>query len=631
VSSSAGPIALPTWYACFPATNLAALPDGARRVGPLAIVRPSEGVVIATFGRADEPGVVLFDGYLFERRALRASLELDGGATDAQIAAAAYERWGEAAFDRLDGSYLLAIWDPRTARLLLGHDALGHHPVYYATASGTLLFGTNVLAIAHSGYVTRRVNRVSLVLSALTKWPAPGQTFFEDVRRLTPGRFLRVALDLSIHEHTYFSPWLEDGEPEMTAAEVREQFEPALTDALARCMELHPEGIMLSGGLDSVTIAALAAEYSTAHGTPLITAVSGRSGDGVSLEGGEEPMQTATTSALGMRHIVMMEAEWTAGRNDIEMSLDVVPELPGPSRIYWVGSYMAFYRRTAAQQVRVLLTGSGGDNWVSVGNAYAAESMRRLRLGQLTRFVRSYTDTGGLSMRAAAETLLWSGGMRVLLDAWAAKLMPDVKSQYHRRRAGAALPDWLCPDLELREAVRNTLLAERPASLTGTGKVPASFYRQEQRSVVNPYFVYEFELGSHIEAACGLRLLSPYHDRRLVRFLNAVPPEVLLDGARYKGLLRPVADRRLPELDLGSQRKAYGPGVIEAHRRNLWDGVSAAWPTCRDFSRLAALGVIDPKRASSHFDLTREMASTGLVEMYALMSAERWIAHHARP
>ena len=417
MSSSVGPITLPTWYACFPATSLAALPDGTRRVGPLAVVGPAERVDIATFGRADDPGVVLFDGYLFERRALRMSLELDGSASDAQIAAAAYARWGDAVFDRLDGSYLLALWDPAASRLLLGHDALGHNPAYYTTASGTLLFGPNVLAIADSGFVSRRVNRVSLVLSALTKWPAQGQTFFEDIRRLTPGRFLRIAPDLSIHEHKYFSPWLEDGEPEMTAAEVREQFEPALIDAVSRCMELDPEGIMLSGGLDSVTIAALAAEYSTAHGTPLITAVSGRSGDGVSLDGGEEPMQTATTAALGMRHIVMMEAEWTAGRNDIEMSLDIVPELPAPSRIYWVGSYMAFYRRTAAQQVRVLLTGSGGDNWVSVGNVYAAESMRRLRLGQLARFVRSYTDTGGLSKRAAAETLLWSGGVRVLLDA----------------------------------------------------------------------------------------------------------------------------------------------------------------------------------------------------------------------
>ncbi len=628
MSSSAGPITLPTWYACFPATSLPALPDGTRRVGPLAIVRPAEGVDITTFGRADDPGVVLFDGYLFERRALRVSLELDGGSTDAQIAAAAYAQWGEAVFDRLDGSYLLAIWDPRAFRLLLGHDALGHHPAYYTTASGTLLFGTNVLAIAHSGYVSRRVNRVSLVLSALTKWPAQGQTFFEDIRRLTPGRFLRIAPDLSTHEHTYFSPWLEDGEPDMTAAQVREQFEPALTDAVSRCMELDPEGIMLSGGLDSVTIAALAAEYSTEHGTPLITAVSGRSG-GASVPGGEEPMQTATTSALGMRHILMMEDEWTGGQNDIEMSLDVVPELPAPSRIYWVGSYMAFYRRTAAQQVRVLLTGSGGDNWVAVGNAYAAESMRRLRLRQLARFVRSYTDTGGLSTRAAAETLLWSGGVRVLLDAWAAKLMPGVKSQYHRRRAGAALPDWLCPDLELREAVRDTLLAQRPASLTDNGKVPASFYRHEQRSVVNPYFVYEFELGSHIESACGLRLLSPYHDRRLVRFLNAVPAQVLLDGARYKGLLRPVADRRLPALDLGSQRKVYGPGVVDAHRRNLWQGVAAAWPKLRDFPRLAALGVVDPKGASTHFDLTREMVSTEPVEMYTLMSAERWIAHHA--
>ena len=307
-------------------------------------------------------------------------------------------------------------------------------------------------------------------------------------------------------------------------------------------------------------------------------------------------MQTATTSALGMRHIVMMEAEWTAGRDDIEMSLDIVPALPAPSRIYWVGSYMAFYRRTAAQQVRVLLTGSGGDNWV-VGRKRVH---RRERCGACASdnsrgSSALYIDTGGLSKRAAAETLLWSGGVRVLLDAWAAKLMPGVKSQYHRRRAGAALPDWLCPDLELREAVRDTLLAQRPASLTDEGKYRRSFYRHEQRSVVNPYFVYEFEMGSHIEPACGLRLLSPYHDRRLVRFLSAVPAQVLLDGARYKGLLRPVADRRLPELGLGSQRKVYGPGVIEAHRRNLWDGVSAAWPKLRDFPRLAALGVVDPK------------------------------------
>src|SRR4029078_5523971 len=147
-----------------------------------------------------------------------------------------------------------------------------------------------------------------------------------------------------------------------------------------------------------------------------------------------------TTSALGMRHIVMLEAEWTAGRNDIEMSLEVVPELPAPSRIYWVGSSMAFYRRTAAQQVRVLLTGSGGDNWVSVGHAYAAKTMRGRRLAQLARFVRSYTDTGGLSRRAAAEALLWSGGVRVLLDAWAAKLMPGGESQYHSRTDGEDAP-----------------------------------------------------------------------------------------------------------------------------------------------------------------------------------------------
>jgi len=92
-------------------------------------------------------------------------------------------------------------------------------------------------------------------------------------------------------------------------------------------------------------------------------------------------------------------------RGEIEMSFDVIPELPAPSRIYWVGATMGFYRHTASKNVRVLLTGSGGDNWASVGDAYAADTMRRLQLRQLLRFIYSYMDTGGLSFSTAALAL----------------------------------------------------------------------------------------------------------------------------------------------------------------------------------------------------------------------------------
>jgi asparagine synthase (glutamine-hydrolysing) len=622
--SSESPIRLPRWYASFSAAPRDSNREG-HHVGPFSIFNADEGVLAATRGAPGNPTIALFDGYLFERRSLKHELGLHECATDAEIAAAAFERWGDNVFDRLDGSYLLAIWDPAGARLLLGHDAMGRHPVFHATAAGALWFGSNVVSLARGGDVSNRLNRVSLALAVLTKWPAPRQTFFEDIKRVRAGAFLEITSGLSIRERTYFSPWLAEGEPSLTASQVQEQFEPTLEAAVSRCMELAPTGIMLSGGIDSVTIAALAADYSASHGLPGITAVSGRRDD---VLAGEEAFQTATAEALGMRHLVVKQSQWMRTTDLLELSRDVTPELPAPSRMYTVGGYTAFYRYTAAHGVTVLLTGSGGDNWVSVGNAYAAECLRTFRFGQLRRFVGSYVGTGGLSFSHAMRALVWSGGFRVLIDSLAARSVPGLKGRYHRWRARTALPEWVCPDPALRKAVAETLYEQRPSSLTNQGRVPKSYYRHEQRSVVNPYYQYEFELGFHIESACGLRLLSPYHDRRLVRFLNAIPPEVLLEGSRYKGLLRPVAERRLPGLGLGTQRKAFPGAIRDAQIRQLRDSLARAWPG-RDFRRLEAFGVINPVKFGAAYEPAMEEAFARLAEIYVVFSAEDWVAAQA--
>ncbi len=580
---------------------------------------------MSTFGDSADPGVVLFDGYLFERRAMRRELSLDVDANDAAIAGAAYATWGLDALDKLDGSYLVALWDPRERRLILGHDALGHHPVFYADGSDALWFTSNVLALPAAGVVRRDPNRVSLALAALLYWPAAGQTFFEQVRRLRPGHYLEVQGGRQVREVAYWSPWLGDDEPGLTEQEAWEQFEPALVGAIGRCMELAPDGIMLSGGLDSVTIAALAADYARERAEPLICAVSGRRDFPPS---DEEPMQTAVAAALRMRHITARESEWLHGRSMVDLSLEKVPELPGPSRIYWVGGYMNFYRHTAAQGVHVALTGSGGDNWVSVVDAYSAHAMRQLRFGEVARHMRSWMGTGGLSFRSAAHHLLWSGGLRLLLDSASARLIPSLKRRYHQHRALSALPSWVCPDPALKEAVAETLYRQRPASLAGDGRIPANFYRHSQRAAANPYYHYEFEVGFHVESACGLRLLSPYHDKRVVRFLNSIPPHVLLHGDNYKGMLRPVAEKRLPDIGLGRQRKIYERDVRAAQHDQLREGVAQAW-AAQDLRVLAEFGVVDRSAAEGTLDVNGPGASRNLVSMYALMSADRWTATHA--
>jgi len=339
-------------------------------------------------------------------------------------------------------------------------------------------------------------------------------------------------------------------------------------------------------------------------------------------------MQDATAAALRLPQVTARESEWMQGRNDVDLSLEIVPELPAPSRTFWVGAYMAFYRFTAARDVRVLLTGSGGDNWVSVGNAYAAECLRRFELAKLAKFIGSYTDTGGLTRRQALDALVWSGGLRVLLDATAARYTPKTKARYHRWRSRHALPDWMCPDPGLRAALAEALLAHRPRSLTDDGRVPSNYLRHEQRSVVNPYYQYEFEIGFHIESACGLRLLSPYHDRRLVRFLNRVPPEALLLGAKYKGLLRPVAERRLPGLGLKAQRKVYSPGAQLASLNNLRTATARVW-SAEALKHLGGLEIVDPAKVGVRFEGPATRGFDDLIAMSAMLSADRWLGSHA--
>src|SRR3954468_8331056 len=103
---STPPIGVPQWYARFDAGDVRAHAGGdagggaGLRVGPFPGYRQGEGCEVATFADPGNPGVVLFDGYLFDRRSMKRKLALASDASDAAIAAAAYERWGMDVLDR---------------------------------------------------------------------------------------------------------------------------------------------------------------------------------------------------------------------------------------------------------------------------------------------------------------------------------------------------------------------------------------------------------------------------------------------------------------------------------------------------------------------------------------------------
>jgi asparagine synthetase B (glutamine-hydrolysing) len=592
-----------------------------RRVGPFDVARPEEGADIAVFGSPHQPSAVLFDGFLFDRRATCDELRLSRAATHAEIVAAAFQRWGLSLFTRLAGNYLIALWDGAARRLILGHDRLGRHPVFFAKTSDTFWFSSNVLELGRSGVVDPRPNRMSVAMTGFALWPEAGETFFAHIRRLGVGQYLEVALDGTIREVTYWDPYPADERDWLSEREVVEEFEPKLLRAVSRCMELEPEGIMLSGGVDSVTIAALAMRERRAEGGWPLVAVSGRADVPLQYE---EEMQKVAADALGMPQLVSRTSEWNGNREDVDLSLDMTPDLPGPSRVYWVGTYMAFYRWSAANDVRVLLTGSGGDNWLAVADHHAADLIRRLKLRELYGFFAAASRTGGWSRQMAGRRLLWEGGFRLLIDSLAAKLLPGPKARFHRRRADEIVPAWLCPDTQFRSEFLDRLMERRVPALDADGLMPRNYYHHQMRATNNPHLYYEFEVAFHVDAMCGLRLLSPYHDPDLVHFFTRIPPPLLVRGNKYKGLLRPVVDKYLPGQGFGTQRKDYPKAAVDSDLQKLRTGILQQWPRFR-FEKIADLGVVDPVAAKRESERVPTYQMLPLARMFSLMSAEVWL------
>jgi hypothetical protein len=176
--------------------------------------------------------------------------------------------------------------------------------------------------------------------------------------------------------------------------------------------------------------------------------------------------------------------------------------------------------------------------------------------------------------------------------------------------------------------VLDCLLARRTPDLSPAGKRPASYYRHSLKTLDNPYLHHENENAFHIERACGLRLLSPYHDRALVSFLNRIAPDTLVFGDRYKGLLRPLVERRLPALGLSNQRKDY-PGDLQAEKLvRLRRSMAAAWRPAR-LDRQRALGIVDAAGLASAATADSEMSFESVAARFYLLSAEPWLAAHA--
>lgn len=255
--SCRGPDASGTWLA--PHATL-----GHRR---LAIIDLPGGTQPMTSETPDGSVVLVYSGEVYNFVELRDELRARGHRfethSDTEVVLRGYLEWGANLAERLNGMYAFAVWDGRIEQLLLIRDRMGVKPLYFYPTDDGVLFGSEPKAILANPLAENRVTADGLrELFVFIK--SPGHAVWAGMREVEPGTVVTVDRR-GLREHTYWalSALPHQDDRETTVARVRELLDDIVKRQLISDV---PRCVLLSGGLDSSAITALAAGHLDRHG-----------------------------------------------------------------------------------------------------------------------------------------------------------------------------------------------------------------------------------------------------------------------------------------------------------------------------------------------------------------------------
>ncbi len=311
---------------------------------------------------------VVLNGEIYNYRDLRSELigrgHVFSTATDTEVIVHLYEELGDRCVERLRGMFAFAIWDVRRSRLLVARDRLGIKPLYYAMVKGRLLFASELKSILQISEVERTVNWGSLdhLLAYMTTPVA--DSIVAGVRKLEPGHLLSITVGGEPRVERY---WTLQFQPEYGRSE--DDVAEELRARLAECVRLHlvsdvPVGAFLSGGTDSSAV--VAAMSSVASGRIKTFSIGFRDEGFNELPYAKMVAERFDTD----HHELILEPDVMELLKDLAWDLD---EPLGDSSS--IPTYMV--SKLAAQHVKVVLSGDGGDELFAGYTKYVIEGRER--------------------------------------------------------------------------------------------------------------------------------------------------------------------------------------------------------------------------------------------------------------
>jgi asparagine synthase (glutamine-hydrolysing) len=487
---------------------------------------------------------VVFNGEIYNYKQLRSELMKQGHAfatrTDTEVLVHLYEELGVSFLPKLNGMFAFALYDADRNCLLLGRDRVGIKPLYYAHLPDRILFGSELKSLLQDDSLPREIDR--RVVDRFLKYDyVPGdRTLFRAIRKLPPGHVL-VAEGGSARLLQYwdlsFSQPKHQGSFDDAAAELNNLLEQVVDDHMVSDV---PVGCLLSGGVDSTAVLSVAARRRSAR---IKTFTIGFDGEGVADE--------RAYARLAAREFGSDHYETTISAVDFRDFLapyvwhleEPVCEPPAVA-LYYVS-------RLAAQHVKVILSGEGGDEafagYSNYSNTLLLEALKAWAGPARRGLAVGFDLLGTLGGERLRKYGVWS---RLPLADFYCSRTSGPHRYFHQSSASLYTSEFLAEvdsDWSL-EATRS-----RFRKVADRAKLDQLLYVDTGTWLPDDLLLK----ADKITMANSIELRVPLLDHRVLEFAAALPTSWKVRGRDRKIILKHCLSRKVPRAILDRPKAGF--------------------------------------------------------------------------
>ncbi len=573
--------------------------------------------------------VLVFNGEIYNFLELRQELQRLGylfrGHSDTEVMLASFCQWGlQPAIQRFNGMFAFALWDRQERVLHLGRDRLGEKPLYYGWLGQTLVFASELKALATHPKFQPEINRDALTSLVRLKYIPTPHSIYKGIYKLPPGTTL--SWQGEAHHALPQSYWSIKAVAESGIADPfigSEQdaiihLDSLLRDAVGlRMVADVPLGAFLSGGIDSSTVVALMQAQSS---QPIKTFTIGFQDDTYN----EAQYAKAVAQHLGTAHTELYVTP--------EEAQATIPKLPTLydepfADVSQIPTFLI--SQLAKQYVTVSLSGDGGDELFGGYGRY----LRGQSLWQTVSWIPTTIRQTVAQALTSLESQTWG---RSSNDGRLASLTRPklIKLGYKL--------NWVSEVLraETREILYMELDSDwlEPSAVVIGGKEPQTIFNTQQHWATLPEFTQwmmyldtETYLPDDIlvkldraSMGVGLEGRIPLLDHRVVEFAWQLPHSMKIRQSQTKWLLRQVLYRYIPPHLIDRPKMGFGVPIGDWLRGPLRDWAE----TLLDERRLQSEGFFNPQpirqRWTEHLSGVRDWQYS----LWNILMFQAWFEHH---